>query len=230
MVTPLHRAGRALTLACALLLLCQCETQRTVKSTRSSISFDQAAWGGQAGHDASKIRTRFAEKGYSIGEDGSIQSDRPDLYSDRSAREGRKGFGTKEARFKKSEARTKEFRTPEYVQRQQFRGAEESRDSGAGAREGAFAAWRDRSASKRFGSESATSASLASYGTTTHAATGRSFATGSDREGSAALSASPRADGIQQQAGYQSNAGLSVDDVKKMLNPGGYARSARIGE
>lgn len=227
MVTQPHRLVRPALALGALLLLCQCETQRTVTTRSSTVTFDQAAWGGQGGGGDSKIRSRFAEKGYSIGEDGTIQSDRPDLYSNRNAREGRKGFNTREARLGRSEARTKEFRTPEYVQRQQFRGVEEAGESGSAAREGVFA--RDRSAGRRFGTDTASTGEMAAFGTSTDAAAGRAFATASDRQGSAATASAPRADGIQQRAGYQSNAALSVDDVKRMLNPGSYARSTRSG-
>ena len=52
--------------------------------------------------------------------------------------------------------------------------------------------------------------------------TGRSFRF--NGQGSRAIENAPIADGIRQTQGYRDNAALSVDDVKKMLNPGYYSR------
>lgn len=72
MVIPRHQlaalATRSLLAIAAVLLLCQCETKRTYgEIRRGSVKFDQAMWGGQGDNDAGEIRSKFAEKGYSIG-------------------------------------------------------------------------------------------------------------------------------------------------------------------
>ncbi len=226
MVVTFHQIRLVAVAVCALVLLCQCETQRTYgEIRRGGITFDQGMWGGQGGgDDAAEIRSKFAEKGYSIGEDGTIKADKPDLFSDQKARGTDGSFDKKEAKFKKSEARTKEFRTPEYIKRQQYAGAEEARESGSTAREGDFQNSRDRDSRKLFQKRSKTSTELASFNTRSFEGGNRQFDAGGDRVGSRAIDTAPVADGTRQTAGYQDNASLSMDDVKKMVNPGHYSR------
>ncbi|MEM9017300.1 MAG: hypothetical protein AAGC68_09815 [Verrucomicrobiota bacterium] len=229
MVKTLHRIAVASGVCGFSLVLCQCETQRTVKSTRTSISFDQQMWGGQGGGaDAGKLRNKFAEKGFSINEDGSIKADNPDLYADDTARGLDGKFGKKQAKFRKTEARTKEFRTPEYIKRQQFAGADSARESGQGAREGNFNQSRDRASGRLFQRSSETTSSLASFETGRNASEGNQFATSSDRVATEGMRNSAQAEGVRQGAGYKANAGLSVGDVKKLLNPGSYAEASGI--
>lgn len=212
--------------ASAVLFLCQCETQRTYgEIRRGSIQFDPAAWGGQGGgSDEKEIRSKFAEKGYTIGEDGSIIADNPNLFADKKASGLDGKFGKKEAKFKNKEAKTKEFPTPEYIKRQQFAGAESARESGATAREGNSNQSQDKDARKLFSrTNRQTSSELASFETSRTGDTQKRFSTDSDAIGSSAISEAPRAGGLRQTAGYRSNAGLTVDDVKKMLSPGVYA-------
>ncbi|MEM1441224.1 MAG: hypothetical protein AAGF67_02710, partial [Verrucomicrobiota bacterium] len=49
------------------------------------------------------------------------------------------------------------------------------------------------------------------------------FSTSSDAVGTEAISDAPKPQGLRQTAGYRSNAGMTVDDVKKMLSPRVYA-------
>ncbi|MEM7600959.1 MAG: hypothetical protein AAF357_06040 [Verrucomicrobiota bacterium] len=207
------------------LFLCQCETKRTYGEVRrGSIKFDQAMWGGQGNNDSGEIRSKFAEKGYSIGEDGSIVADKPNLYSGEKAKGTDGKFGKKEAKFKKDEARTKEFRTPEYIKRQEYAGVEAARESGSTAREGNSNSSQDRQAGKLFQrTKRESSDQLASFNTGTAQGSEKRFSTTSDSLGSEAISSAPRASGVRQTAGYRANAGMSVDDVKKMLSPGVYA-------
>lgn len=229
MVTPVHRACFLLGAFGAALFLCQCKTKRTVKSTRSTISFDEGMWGGQGGgSDQGKIRSKFAEKGYSIGEDGKIKADKPNLYAEQGAKGLDGKFGKKQARFKNKEARTKEFRTPEYLKRQEFRGADAARETGSRAREANFGNSRDRAANKLFGKKTQSSGDLATFGTGTNSQTNKTFSTGSDRTASNAIASAPVADGPRQMMGYQDNSSLSLDDVKKMVNPGTYARRKKL--
>lgn len=218
-------AARILCVSAAVLLLCQCKTQRTYgEIRRGSISFDQAMWGGQGDNDAGEIRSKFAEKGYKIGEDGSIVADNPNLFAGEKAKGLDGKFGKKEARFKNEVARTKEFRTPEYIKRQEFAGVEAARESGFSAREGNSNSSSDRQAGKLFQrAKTESSNQLASFETGTAPGTERSFSTDADRIGTEGISSAPRPDGIRQTAGYRANAGMTVDDVRKMLSPGVYA-------
>lgn len=229
MVTP-AQGIRLLLAGAAVCLLCQCETKRTYgEIRRGSITFDQAVWGGQGGgSDEKEIRSKFAEKGYSIGEDGSIKADKPDLYAGEKARGVDGGFQKKQARFRKSEARTKEFRTPEYVKRQQFRGVESADEDGDAAREADFTKSRDRQSGRLFARKTEESSQLSTFDTGSDREASRTFSTGSDARGSEAIATAPVADGTRQTMGYQDNASLSVDDVKKMLNPGSYARTKKL--
>jgi hypothetical protein len=223
----LRRFISAAFLAGAALPLCQCKTVRSYgEIRRGSVSFDEQMWGGQGGGaDTGKIRSKFAERGYSIGEDGTIKADKPNLYADSAARGTDSKFGKKQARFRKTEARTNEFRTPEYVKRQQFRGVETAHESGSTAREADFGNSRDRQAGKLFGRKSNASSELAVFETGTNRNADRNFGTGADSVGSAAIASAPVADGTSRKIGYQDNAALSMDDVKKMLNPGLYSRA-----
>ncbi|MEX2577517.1 MAG: hypothetical protein WD342_00550 [Verrucomicrobiales bacterium] len=229
MIFTLRRTTTVAASLSVALLLCQCETTRTVKSTRSSVTFDKKMWGGQGAEDSAEIRSKFAERGYEIEDDGTIKADNPDLYADKKARGVDKAFGQKKARFKKTEADTKTFKTPEYLVRQEFSGPSEARESQASAREGNFGKSGDRQGAKLFKSKSRSTTELASYQTGTDRESGESFRTGSDRAASTVAEA-PRAQGAPQNAGYKANASLTMDDVKKMLDPGTYARRKGLAE
>lgn len=228
MVTPRQRA----LFLCAVLtpasLLCQCETVRTVKSTRSSISFDPATWGGQAQNDSKEIRSKFAERGYTIAEDGTIVADKPNLFRDKKDA-SKKGFQTQEARFEKRDAETKAFRTPEYLQRQEFQGVATAREAGRAAREGNSRQSSDSESSKRFGTKTRGTGELGTYATSSYADAASVYETSPD-SAAAAVENAPRAKGTPRKAGYQDNVALSMDDVKKMLNPGSYARGTGLSD
>lgn len=218
MVSFFHRLGRLLVVVSTPALLCQCKT-REVKSTRSSFSF---AGDG----DENKIREKFAESGYTIAEDGTIQADRPDLFAGEKPRGLDGDFQTRDARFKKSKLATSEFSTPEYILRQEFRESRETDDFGNRARENSLAG--NRQAGRLFRSRSTRSGEMGSYDTGTLAGSDRKFETGSNRELTRAQDNSVVAEGVAQTAGYTENAGLSMDDVKKMISPGQYARATGI--
>jgi len=209
----------------ACLVMCQCKTERTVKNVRQGgWSFDSSMWGGQGGggDDSGQLRSRFAESGYQIGEDGSIVADNPNLYSDsRNARGVDGSFGKKEARFRKTSAETKDFRMPAYLEMQEFTGVNEARESGAAAREGGS---RSREGGRLFAGASQSEASSGStFATSSARGVSRDFSTSEDREGMDGLRNSARAEGVRQTAGYTSNAGMTMDDVRKLLSPGTYA-------
>lgn len=229
MVTPRHPLFTALAVTTLASLLCQCETTRTVKSTRSSFSFDQQMWGGQGDADSDKIDSKFAKRGYTIDEQGNIVADHPDLYKDQRPRGLGGEFQTKQARFKKMEAETKAFPTPEYLARQEFNGVSTAREAGRAAKEGNSQQSPDKAAGKLFAKKTDTSSSLATYETGTYRESGEVFETGSDRAASSVVEA-PRAVGTPRTKGYQDNVAMSMDDVKKMLNPGAYARGTGLSD
>ena len=221
---------RIISLMALSLALCQCETQRTVKSTRSSVSFDEKSWGGQGGgSDTAAIKTKFAERGYTITDEGTIKADKPDLYAGKKPRGLDGEYGTKEARFDKMEAETKAFRTPEYLKRQEYAGVATARENGSVAQEGNFTKSRDAQAGKRIDKKSKTSTELATYKTDSHRDSETAFKTSADRSASAVIDAAD-AVGTPRKSGYQDNVAMSMDDVKKMLNPNAYARGTGINE
>lgn len=228
----LHNVQTILALAAVPLLLCQCEAQRTVKTVRSSVSFDPEAWGGQAGAQRasggrSKKGNPIADSGWEIDEHGHRTAKRSNLHEGARARGMGKDFETKASRFGTKKARTKEFKTPEYLKMQDYRGVSNAREGGLAARESR----RDRNRSKESGQlfqrgdESESSGLLGLFRTRRDRASGETFATAPDRTGSRGVEKASRADGIQQLSGYRENASLSRDEVKKMLNPAAYAQS-----
>lgn len=231
MVTPRHPLFTVPLILAIAATLCQCKTSRTVKSTRSSFTFDEKMWGGQGGggEDTQEIRSKFAERGYTIAEDGTIKADKPDLYKDKRPRGLDGDFQTKTARFDKMEAETKAFKTPEYLKRQEYAGIANARENGMTAREGNSTRTPDRAAGKLFDKKAKDSTDLATFGTSTHRDAENTFATSADRDASAVTEA-PRAIGTPRKAGYQDNVAMSMDDVKKMLNPEAYARGTGITE
>lgn len=231
MVTRTHRLQLAAAAVVCGLLLSQCETVRTVKSTRKgSITFDEAKWGGQgAGADTQEIRSKFAERGYKISEEGTIIADKPDLYKGQKPRGLDGDFQRKKARFEKMEAETKAFKTPEYLKRQEFAGVTSARESGMAAREGNSSRSPDQASGKLFDKKARNSSEWSQFGTSTSREAGKVFETAPD-VAAGAVAEAPRAVGTPRKAGYQDNVALSMDDVKKMLNPGSYARGTGISD
>ncbi len=224
MVSFSHQGARLLALAVLPVLLCQCKTQRTVLGTRSSsVSFA----GGEKTGDTNEIREKWADKGYKIDKDGSIKANNKDLYSGDTARGLGKEFGTKQAKLGKSESFNKEFKTPEFIKRQEFEGVSEARESGGAARENNQS---NNAGSKLFGSRTKDTSTMTALGTKAFDDSSKVFGTSENAAGNRALQNSARATGAPVQMGYRDNAAMSFDDVKKMLNPGSYARNAGISE
>jgi len=229
MVNPRHPLVSAVGFVLLASLLCQCKTTRTVKSTRSSVSFDENMWGGQGEADSGEIRSKFAERGYKISDDGSILADKPDLYKGQKPRGLDGDFQTKKARFEKTTAETKAFRTPEYLKRQEYAGISAARESGMGAREGNSTRSPDKAAGKLFDKKAKDSTDLSTFGTGAYRESRETYKTTSD-VAAAAVTEAPRATGTPRTMGYQDNVAMSMDDVKKMLNPGAYARGTGIAD
>ncbi len=211
------------------LLFCQCETKRTVKSTRSNISFDNRMWGGQGSADTAKIDAKFAQRGYTLSPEGSIVADHPDLFRGKTSRSFTRDFQTKEARLGKAEAKTKQFRTPEYLKRQEFTGVTAARDGSQIAREGNFGESSFRDAGKGFEKKAKDAPLFGNFGTSDNREAGKEFRTREDQT-NAALADAPRPKGTPRSIGYQDNVSLSMDDVKKMLNPSAYAEQKKSSQ
>ncbi len=218
MVTSIHRLTRFAAATLVLAFLCQCTT-REVKTTRTRISF---AGDG----DESALRSRFAESGYKIGEDGQIQADNPNLHAGKKPG-GLKGeYESKQARLKKGGLATNKYKTPEYIKLQNHKGVKESRDGSLVAREGGSD--QSRQAGKLFKSRSRATGDYAEYDTGTYDDSGRLFDTGQNEKLTGAFAKPARAEGRESQIGYRDNAALSMNDVKKMVSPGVYARATGV--
>ena len=214
----------------SVLLLCQCETQRTYGEVRrGAISFDDAAWGGQGNSDESAIRSKFAERGYTVAEDGTLVADRPNLYSNNKAKGVDGKVGKKLARFQKNQAATKQFRTPEYLKRQDYSGYEESRYGDDDAREGNFNNSRDGDSGRLFTNRKKANSTnqMNNFNTSPYRESGQPYATNPDRRGTAGLQNSAAAQGSPFKAHYHDTQ-LSLDDVKRMVDPGDYARAKKL--
>lgn len=229
MVSPRHPVIPATGAAILACLLCQCETtEPVVKSTRSSYSFDESMWGAQASasNNSAQTRSKFAERGYTIDENGSIVADKTLDFRDKKVKGFDGEFKGQQSRYGSMEAKTKAFRTPEYLKCQEYAGVSSAREGSMQAQEGNSKKSPSRAAGQKFDKKAKNSTELASFGTSAYRESDSIFETKADRAASAVTNA-PRATGVSQQMGYRDNASLSMDDVKKMLNPTSYARSSR---
>ncbi|MBP83519.1 MAG: hypothetical protein CMO61_06690 [Verrucomicrobiales bacterium] len=215
----------------SVLFFCQCQTQRSYGEVRrGSITFDEKAWGGQSGKsDESEIRSKFAERGYTVADDGTLVADKPDLYAGKKAKGLNGMFGTKQARLEKNKAATKEFRTPEYLKRQKYAGYRESDYGNTNAREGNFNRSRDKASVRLFGNRKKidSSSRIGDHSTGFYREGNQTYATNQDRKGAAGLQNTADAQGSPFKAGYQ-DTDLSFDDVRRMVDPSDYARAKRL--
>jgi hypothetical protein len=147
---------------------------------------------------------------------------RGDLYSDRSstsARETNRAFsGNKQAKIKTNSFADKKFKTPEYLQRQEFAGNKTFRDgdrkaSDSGQESKSFAGKLFKTNRSALGNQSARE-----NGSRVGEAD-KTFKTSSDRISTRALENSAEPEGVRVTKGYRDNVNLSLDDVKKLVNP-----------
>ena len=135
----------------------------------------------------------------------------------------------KEAKLGNTEARVKDFKTPEYLKMQEFNGVSEAKLGNTNARENNTEKNQSGFASKFFKKpESKSVDTFATYKTKEFSDGTKAFETAGNRAGMNAMNNAPRADGIAQMTGYKENASMSMDDVKKLLNPNAYARGTGI--
>ncbi len=202
-------------------VLCQCKTVREVKSTRSTgYRF--------AGIDDQQTQQPQSERSQGIlnqekiikNSDGEVvgKEKKGEILDGeaRMAREAGETFrGSREARFEKESFATREFKTPEYLQRQEYGGTrmfatDEARESG---RE------NTRLVQRLFRTETRNSAEdQARESGVRSRADGKLFGTSFDRANNdAAKAAKPT--GVPREPGYHENLLMSMDDVKKLVNP-----------
>ncbi len=147
---------------------------------------------------------------------------RGDLYSDGDSNLGfetNRAFGArKEARIKDSKFAQKDFKTPEYLKLQEFNGSKDFKDGAMQANEsgdskrlfdGKFFKTETKSASDQAARESGTTASR----------TSKTYRTSTDRSASRAMENPALPVGVAGMSGYQDNLEMSMDDVKKLINP-----------
>lgn len=147
---------------------------------------------------------------------------RSDLYGDRSsnsAQEGNRAFdGRKKAKFKDSNFARKEFKTPEYLQRQEFAGTKTFKDGNRSASESGSESRQFVKKLFKTGDSSFQNQSARENGSSS-SRFNKSFKTSNDRIASKALNRSAIPEGVQGMTGYQDNLLMSMDDVKKLVNP-----------
>lgn len=214
----------ALALLFPVLALSGCVTQRIEKSdVRSSFKLDSAVWGskaGQGGDDSDKLRSKFADSGWVKNEDGEMVAKNKDMYSGKDIGRGR-NFERKDAYLSKREAETKYFKTPDYLERQQF-ATKSARDGDSAAREGAFDGNRAREAGQAADTDPKPGflAGLNPFKTGRARESDDAFRTTLDREGTRGQENAADATGVRQsQLGFYTDTVDTMDDVKRLLHP-----------
>ncbi|MCF6313490.1 MAG: hypothetical protein L3J39_13680 [Verrucomicrobiales bacterium] len=215
----------------ALIALLACSCTRTITTKRRSYSISGSGSDG-APDDSDKMRDQYAS-GFERGEDGMMKSNKKELYKDQSFRNAKtngKGAEHKLFRNGKKDWSMKEFRTPEYLTRQQDYRTRESNIS-KDARESdvdrfttadgdQVARIRNRKSGfldwlNPFNNKSEF------YGAN------KGYRTGGNRTGARAISSAAEPipmSSIGAGPQDQVNQSLSMDDVKKMLNPASYRK------
>lgn len=143
---------------------------------------------------------------------------REDLYQfkDNMAKESGSRIENQMAKIKESKFAEKEFKTPEYLKRQEF--------ATKTFEDGSRAAKESGSVTERFTKMFKTKNSsleneVARESNSTNSRFDKMFKTKNDSITANAITDSVKPIGIEGLAGYQDNANLSMDDVKKMVSP-----------
>ena len=204
--------------------------KRTVTTRKRSYSI---VGKGDEADDSDKIKKRFAS-GFSIGEDGSMQTDKKELYSEKSFRKTKnKDAASQIFRGGGKDLGTKEYNTPEYLSLQKDYRTKysnmnnEARESdvdrfttitGADkaqlkkSRPG-FLDWLNPFSKKK-----------------NYQGADKVYNTSINRSGSNAVSSAPTPEPMSEIGASpqeQINPALSMDDVKKMLNPASFRQQNR---
>lgn len=190
----------------------------------SGVNDNELASSGKKNEGADRVANTLKNERVIKNSDGEVVrvEKRDDLYGDRSsstARETGRAFdGNKKARFKDNNFAKKEFKTPEYLQRQEFAGSKTFKD-------GSMKASESGSETKHFVNKlfktnsSSFENQMARENGSSSDRFNKTYRTSSDRIASKALNKSAIPEGVQGMSGYQDNLQMSMDDVKKLINP-----------
>lgn len=205
-------------------------TKRTITTKKRTYSITGS---GPEPDDSDKMRKRYTSS-YQVGEDGSIQSNKKDLYENDTYRNTKDNNAElKSHRMGKKDLDMKEYRTPEYLTRQKDYRTKDSRmnkearesdvdrftmaDSNEEARikntKPGFLDWLNPFSRKKDYREA-----------------DKSYRTSSNRSGSRAMDRAAIPEPMSKIGAspfQQADPSLSMDDVKKMLNPESYGRKNR---
>jgi len=208
---------------CCLLLLSSCLTVREeLSDVRSSVKIGRTGKDQQVADagGSDKLRKRFLYSGYEKGEDGQLRPKDSNLFGDKKFGRGR-DFDKKSSRMAKREVESKYFKTPEYVERQQYR-TESAREADLAAREGAFDDNRAGEAGRVANTKAKSGflASLNPFKTKGAKESNRVFRTRADRQAARAQKNTAKALGVSQsELGFYSDTVNTMDDVKRLLHP-----------
>ena len=210
--------------------LSSCVTKREeMGAVRSSFGFDGALWGGQGGgsgkdSDTSELKSKWADAGWQLDEDGKIKSTRKKEPFSGKSRYSDKQFGRKDAKLENREVAREVYSTPEYLDRQKFKGGKTAKESKLVSRESNF----DANRAGEFGQTARESGDdspgflngLNPFRTKSAREGGSTFKTKADRQGSRAqANAAVPLPGPLPRDGNMARSALTMDDVKKMLSP-----------
>ncbi len=199
-------------------------TQRTI--TTKSRSYSIVGSGGEA-DDSDKLKQRYTA-GFEIGEDGTMQTNKKDLYSEKSFRKGKnKDAELKSFRLGKKEMAMKEYRTPEYLNRQKdFRTKKSNLHKYARESDVDRFTTADSFSEARIKDRPGLFDWLNPFSKKNdYQGAEKTYRTSINRRGSRAVDSAPSPEPMSQLGASpqdQRNDALSMDDVKKMLNPAAY--------
>ena len=207
----------------ALLLVSCFTTREEVSEVRTSFSVDDGYWGAdddtsKNADDSDQIRSRFADAGWKVSEDGEMTARDSNLYREDRVERGKTPFGKDESRWSGKEAETKSYDTPEFLDRKLYstNSAREGKDRGLFGNDRAGETGRMANTDPKDGFLSG----LNPFKTGSARESGDSFRTSEFRPGSRARSRAAIPTSVSQgELGYYSDSVTTLDDVKRMLNP-----------
>lgn len=206
----------------AAILLASC-AQRTVTTRQRTYSI-----AGSESDDSDKMKNRYAA-GFSVGEDGTMQSDKKELYegkSFRNAEDNEKDL--KSFRMGKKDLDMKEYQTPEYLTRQKDVRTKDSRmpkDARESDVERFTTAYGDRQARIKDNKPGFLDWLNPFSKQKDYRDSDRTYRTFDNRSGNRAIDSAASPVPMSQIGASpqdQRNTALSMDDVKKMVSPETY--------
>lgn len=237
------RLGYLLPIVLGCFVLCQCEKKRTVLSQRSTgykfsghndheLESNKGKNKGRERMDSGMQNKKLIKnrKGEVIDE-----VERSDLYAGRSNYSMKKGKdgkilmqqgsnnssgntafkGTKKSKFANKDFQHKEFRTPEYLKKQEFAGNKTFRNANDTARESG-----NRLTKKLFNTQTTNSSDTTARESSSRSLfNNKTFSTKADSSATKAQSNAANPTGVKPSPFAYERAVMSVDEVKKLVNP-----------